>query len=255
MRLDKALSLAGHSRSEAKAMIARGRVCVGGEVVRDAGRSVQLCDVALDGHPIDAQQEVYLMLHKPAGVVTATEDKRLPTVVSLLPVSYQRRKSGPVGRLDRDVTGLVLLTTDGQLAHRLISPRWKAEKQYRAHCEGALDAGDVEAFAAGLALSDFTAAPAKLKILESGETSLADVILTEGKFHQVKRMFAAVGHPLISLQRLRIGCVTLDEALAPGEFRPLTQAEISGLKRSTGLSGEGPEPKENETARIGVDEE
>ena len=239
MRLDKALSLAGHSRSEAKAMIARGRVCVSGAVVRDAGRSVQLCDVTLDGHPIDAQQEVYLMLHKPAGVVTATEDKYLPTVVSLLPEIYQRRRIGPVGRLDRDVTGLVLLTTDGQLAHRLISPRWKAEKCYRARCEGALDANDVAAFAGGLMLSDFTAAPARLEILESGETSLADVILTEGKFHQVKRMFAAVGHPLITLQRLRIGCVTLDEALAPGEYRLLTEAEIAGLKKMSDLDGGG----------------
>ena len=235
MRLDKALSLAGYTRSEAKALIARGRVCVAGETVRDSGKNVQICDVTLDGSPIDARQELYLMLHKPAGVVTATEDKRLPTVVSLLPESYQRRKIGPVGRLDRDVTGLVLLTTDGQLAHRLISPRWKAEKQYRARCEGALDAGDVTAFAAGLELSDFTAAPARLEILEVGETSLADVILTEGKFHQVKRMFAAVGHPLISLQRLRIGCVTLDESLAPGEFRLLTEQEIAGLKRMTQL--------------------
>ena len=235
MRLDKALSLAGYTRSEAKALIARGRVCVAGETVRDSGKNVQICDVTLDGSPIDARQELYLMLHKPAGVVTATEDRRLPTVVSLLPESYQRRKIGPVGRLDRDVTGLVLLTTDGQLAHRLISPRWKAEKQYRARCEGALDEGDVAAFAAGLMLSDFTAAPARLEILEVWETSLADVILTEGKFHQVKRMFAAVGHPLISLQRLRIGCVTLDESLAPGEFRLLTEQEIAGLKRMTQL--------------------
>ena len=235
MRLDKALSLAGYTRSEAKALIARGRVCVAGETVRDSGKNVQICDVTLDGSPIDARQELYLMLHKPAGVVTATEDRRLPTVVSLLPESYQRRKIGPVGRLDRDVTGLVLLTTDGQLAHRLISPRWKAEKQYRARCEGALDEGDVAAFAAGLELSDFTAAPARLEILEVGETSLADVILTEGKFHQVKRMFAAVGHPLIALQRLRIGCVTLDESLAPGEFRLLTEQEIAGLKRMTQL--------------------
>ena len=239
MRLDKALSLAGYTRSEAKALIARGRVCVSGEPVRDAGRSVQICEITLDGSPIDAQQEVYLMLHKPAGVVTATEDKRLPTVVSLLPEIYQRRKIGPVGRLDRDVTGLVLLTTDGQLAHRLISPRWKAEKCYRARCEGALDANDVAAFAGGLMLSDFTAAPARLEILESGETSLADVILTEGKFHQVKRMFAAVGHPLITLQRLRIGCVTLDEALAPGEYRLLTEAEIAGLKKMSDMDGGG----------------
>ena len=237
MRLDKALSLAGHTRSEARRLIAQGRVQVSGAVVRDAGRNVSSGDVMLDGAPIDAQEEIYLMLHKPAGVVTATEDKRLLTVVSLLPEIYQRRKIGPVGRLDRDVTGLVLLTTDGQLAHRLISPRWKAEKQYRARCKGALDESDVAAFAEGLALSDFTAAPARLEILESGERSLADVILTEGKFHQVKRMFAAVGHPLISLMRLRIGCVTLDESLAPGEYRPLTDAEIAGLKRMSDLDG------------------
>ena len=237
MRLDKALSLAGHTRSEARRLIAQGRVQVSGAVVRDAGRNVSSGDVMLDGAPIDAQEEIYLMLHKPAGVVTATEDKYLPTVVSLLPEIYQRRRIGPVGRLDRDVTGLVLLTTDGQLAHRLISPRWKAEKCYRARCEGALDANDVAAFAGGLMLSDFTAAPARLEILESGETSLADVILTEGKFHQVKRMFAAVGHPLITLQRLRIGCVTLDEALAPGEYRLLTEAEIAGLKKMSDMDG------------------
>lgn len=239
MRLDKALSLAGHTRSEARRLIAQGRVQVSGAVVRDAGRNVSSGDVMLDGAPIDAQEEIYLMLHKPAGVVTATEDKYLPTVVSLLPEIYQRRRIGPVGRLDRDVTGLVLLTTDGQLAHRLISPRWKAEKCYRARCEGALDANDVAAFAGGLMLSDFTAAPARLEILESGETSLADVILTEGKFHQVKRMFAAVGHPLITLQRLRIGCVTLDEALAPGEYRLLTEAEIAGLKKMSDMDGGG----------------
>ena len=237
MRLDKALSLAGYTRSEAKALIARGRVCVAGETVRDSGKNVQICDVTLDGSPIDARQELYLMLHKPAGVVTATEDKRLPTVVSLLPESYQRRKIGPVGRLDRDVTGLVLLTTDGQLAHRLISPRWKAEKLYRAECEGALTGAEVQAFAEGIALSDFTSRPAQLRILSSGERSIAEVILTEGKFHQVKRMFAAVGHPLTALERLRIGCVTLDPQLAPGAYRSLTAEEIAGLREMTELEG------------------
>ena len=137
-----------------------------------------------------------------------------------------------MGRLDRDVTGLVLLTTDGQLAHRLISPKWKAEKLYRARCEGRLTDADAAAFAGGVQLSDFTARPAELRILAAGEAeSTADVILTEGKFHQVKRMFAAVGHPLIALERLRIGCVTLDPALAAGEWRALTEDEIEGLKR------------------------
>lgn len=161
MRLDKAVALAGYSRSEARAMIARGRVRVRGEIARDAGLSVQIADVSLDGAPLGAEAELYLMLNKPAGVITATEDPRLPTVVSLLPEKYRRRKIGPVGRLDRDVTGLVLLTTDGQLAHRLISPRWKAEKCYRARCEGALGEADARAFAAGIPLGDFTARPAE----------------------------------------------------------------------------------------------
>ena len=238
MRLDRALTLAGCTRSEARAMIARGRVRVGDAVARSAGLDVRPEDVVLDGAPLDAEPEVYLMLNKPAGVVTATEDKRLPTVVSLLPERYQRRRIGPVGRLDRDVTGLVLLTTDGQLAHRLISPRWKAEKRYRAVCEGTLTEADVRAFAEGVALSDFTARPAGMAILSAGETSVADVTLTEGKFHQVKRMFAAIGHPLVSLRRLQIGCVELDEDLAPGEFRRLTEAEIQGLKRMTNLMEE-----------------
>jgi len=235
MRLDKALSLAGYSRTEAKGLIAKGRVQVSGAVARNPGINVQPGEVMLDGSPIDAEVEVYLMIHKPAGVVTATEDKKLPTVVSLLPEQYQKRKIGPVGRLDRDVTGLVLLTTDGQLAHRLISPKWKAEKVYRATCEGALDESHAQAFAGGIELSDFTAQPAGMEILSSGETSVADVTLTEGKFHQVKRMFIAIGHPLVKLQRLRIGCVTLDESLAPGEFRKLTEEEITGLKRMSDL--------------------
>ena len=236
MRLDKALSLTGVSRSEAKQMIARGRVRVRGEIARDSGMNVEIADVALDDAPLCADAEIYIMIHKPAGVITATEDPRLPTVVSLLPENLQKRKIGPVGRLDRDVTGLVILTTDGQLAHRLISPKWKAEKTYRAVCEGRLTDADARAFAEGIALSDFTAKPAQLQILSAGnDQSIADVTLTEGKFHQVKRMFIAVGHPLQSLSRLRIGCVALDPALAAGQWRKLSEAEIHGLKEMSGL--------------------
>ena len=235
MRLDKALAMAGYSRSEAKGMIAKGRVRVDGNPARDPGMNVQPDQVTLDGQAISAPGEIYLMIHKPAGVITATEDKHLPTVVSLLPEQMQRRKIGPVGRLDRDVTGLVILTTDGQMAHRLISPKWKAEKLYRAQCEGALTERDVQAFAAGIELSDFTARPAGMEILSSGETSIADVTLTEGKFHQVKRMFAAIGHPLLGLHRRRIGCVELDEGLEEGQWRSLTEEEIAGLKRMSGL--------------------
>lgn len=235
-RIDKLLALTGIGRTEAKKLIAAGRVAISGVPVRDSGAKALPSQITLDGEPILVETELYLMIHKPAGVITATEDKRLPTVVSLLPEKYQRRKIGPVGRLDRDVTGLVLLTTDGELAHRLISPRWKAEKTYRAVCEGELTAADIDAFAAGIELSDFTAKPAGMQILSASDgQSVADVTLTEGKFHQVKRMFAAVGHPLISLHRLRIGCVNLDESLAVGEFRALTDEEILGLKRLTSL--------------------
>ena len=236
LRLDKLLGLAGVARSEAKKRIAAGRVTVDGQVRRDPGFKARPEQVALDGAPLQAETEIYLMLNKPAGVVTATEDRRLPTVVSLLPEKYARRKIGPVGRLDRDVTGLVLLTTDGELAHRLMSPKWKAEKRYRAVCEGMLTAADAAEFAQGIALSDFTARPAGMDILEAAqEQSVADVTLTEGKFHQVKRMFAAVGHPLTALKRLEIGGVRLDEALAEGEFRPLTEAELKHLKKITDL--------------------
>ena len=237
MRLDKAVSLTGLTRSEAKKAIAAGRVWVGGAPARDPGAQVRPEDVTVNGAPVTPPEEVYLMVHKPAGVVTATEDRRLPTVMDLLPEDVRRRGPGPVGRLDRDVTGLVLMTTDGQLAHRLISPRWKAEKLYRARCEGRLTPADAEAFAAGIALSDFTAKPARMRILESGAAeSLADVILTEGRFHQVKRMFCAIGHPLTALERRRIGCVTLDPALTPGEFRRLTEDEVEGLKRLCGMA-------------------
>ncbi len=235
-RIDKLLALTGIGRTEAKKLISSGRVAINGAITRDPGAKAAPEALTLDGNPLFIETEVYLMLHKPAGVVTATEDKRFPTVVSLLPEKYQRRKIGPVGRLDRDVTGLVILTTDGELAHRLISPKWKAEKTYRAVCEGRLTDADIAAFASGMELSDFTAKPARLEILSAhDDSSIADATLTEGKFHQVKRMFAAVGHPLTKLHRLRIGCVTLDESLAQGEYRLLTEDEINGLKKITDL--------------------
>ena len=231
MRLDKAVALTGLTRSEAKKAIAAGRVRVDGAPARDGAMQVRPEQVSVDGAaPVEAG-EVYIMLNKPAGVLTATDDRRLPTVMDLLPETLRRRAPGPVGRLDRDVTGLVLLTTDGQLAHRLISPKWKAEKRYRARCEGRLTQAEVVRFAEGVALSDFTARPAKLILLKAGEEgSVADVVLTEGKFHQVKRMFAAVGHPLTGLERLQVGCLALDSALAPGEWRHLTEEEVAGLR-------------------------
>lgn len=236
MRLDKAVALTGMTRSEARQAIAAGRVSIRGVAVRDAGMQVEPGAVCVDGHPITPPGELYIMVHKPAGMLTATEDRRQPCVSDLLPEEMRRRNPGPIGRLDKDVTGLVLMTTDGQLAHRLISPKWKAEKTYLAACEGQLTAADAAAFAAGISLSDFTAKPAALRILsaEAGR-STAEAVLTEGKFHQVKRMFAAIGHPLIALSRTRIGCVALDPALPPGQCRELTDGEREGLLRMCGL--------------------
>ena len=235
MRLDKAATLAGLTRSEARRAIAAGRARVEGVAVTDPATQVRAEDVTIDGRGIEAG-ELYLMIHKPAGVVTATRDGRAQCVADLLPEALRRRAPGPVGRLDRDVTGLVLMTTDGQLAHRLISPRWKAEKTYVAACQGRLTDEDVRAFARGIELHDFTARPAGMTILEANEeSSLAEVKLTEGRFHQVKRMFAAIGHPLTALRRTRIGPVKLDETLSPGEYRVLTEDEVDNLKQCTGL--------------------
>ena len=236
MRLDKAVAMTGLTRSEARKAIAAGRVQVDGRPVRDGAMQVQPGQVRIDdAAPVEAG-ELYIMVNKPAGVLTATEDRRMPTVLDLLPAPLRRRGLGPVGRLDRDVTGLVLLTTDGQLAHRLISPKWKAEKQYRARCEGMLTDREVEAFAQGIPLSDFTARPARLALVQtSDEGSMAHVILTEGKFHQVKRMFAAVGHPLVALERLRIGPLALDPTLGPGQWRHLTGEEVDALCKACQL--------------------
>lgn len=239
-RLDKLLTLSGMSRTEAKRCISQGRVMIDGRIARDPAQKAGLPQVMLDGAPLDGEEEVYLMLNKPAGIVTATRDNHLPTVMTLLPEKYLRRNIGPVGRLDRDVTGLVIMTTDGELAHRLISPKWKADKTYYGECEGRLTEQDVKIFAGGMELSDFTALPAKLEILSAtDEHSTAKLTIHEGKFHQVKRMFAAVGHPLTSLSRLRIGCVTLDESLPEGGYRKLNDEEIQGLYQMTGLSKQG----------------
>ena len=233
MRLDKAVALTGLTRSEARRAIAVGRVQVDGLTVRDGAMQVQPDRVRVDGaQPMEAG-DLYIMVNKPAGVLTATEDRRLPTVMDLLPPQLQRRKPGPVGRLDRDVTGLVLLTTDGQLAHRLIAPKWKAEKRYRARCEGRLTEADAKAFAAGIPLSDFTARPAKLEIL-SPDRGL--VTVREGKFHQVKRMFAATGHEVISLHRCAFGPLELGPDLPEGSWRELTAEELQALRQAAGMT-------------------
>lgn len=228
MRLDKFLSAQGLSRKQARAAIASGQVSVNGEVQGDPGFILDpiSAQVLFQGRALGYQRHMHLMLHKPAGLLTATTDARQKTVMDLLPEELKRRALGPVGRLDKDVTGLLLLTDDGQLAHRLISPKWTVEKVYLARVEGALDTADIQAFQAGIALSDFTARPARLEILEP---DLGRLTITEGKFHQVKRMFAARGKPVLRLHRESVGGVSLDPALECGKFRPLTAEEEGAL--------------------------
>ncbi|HIS99344.1 MAG TPA: rRNA pseudouridine synthase [Candidatus Faecaligallichristensenella faecipullorum] len=228
MRLDKFLSAQGLSRKQARAAIASGQVLVNGEVQGDPGFILDpiSAQVLFQGRALGYRRHMHLMLHKPAGLLTATTDARQKTVMDLLPEELKRRALGPVGRLDKDVTGLLLLTDDGQLAHRLISPKWTVEKVYLARVEGALDATDIQAFQAGIALSDFTARPARLEILEP---DLGRLTITEGKFHQVKRMFAARGKPVLRLHRESVGGVSLDSALECGKFRPLTAEEEGAL--------------------------
>jgi 16S rRNA pseudouridine516 synthase len=175
------------------------------------------------------------MLNKPAGVISATEDKRMQTVVDLLP-EERRRDIFPVGRLDKDTEGLLFITNDGELAHRLLSPKYHVDKKYFARIRGRVTDEDVRAFARGIHLEDFTCMPADLVIERSGEISEVTVIIREGKFHQIKRMFEAVDKEVIYLKRLEMGSLILDPELAPGEFRRLTEEELRSLSALAGLS-------------------
>ena len=232
-RLDKIISATGKkSRREVREMVRQGRVLVDGKPAPAADMKVdpQTAVILLDGEPLGYEKFTYGMLHKPAGVLTATEDRRQETVLDLLPPELRRRALSPVGRLDKDTEGLLLLTNDGQLAHRLLSPKSHVDKVYYARVDGALEPGDIAAFAAGMTLGDgLECLPAGLEILSPTE---ALVTLREGKFHQVKRMLAARGKPVLYLKRLSMGRLRLDPALAPGAWRMLTEEERSALNLS-----------------------
>ncbi len=231
-RLDKILSSTGHwSRKEVKDLVRQGRVSVAGEKVK---KPEEKCDPAkaeikVDGQVVDCAPFVYLMLHKPAGLLSATEDKKQKTVVDLLPEHLQRRGLFPVGRLDKDTEGLLVLTDDGALAHELLSPKKHVDKVYYAKVDGQIDCGDVEALAGGMTLGDgLECLPAGLEALGDGSECL--VTLREGKYHQVKRMLAARGKPVLYLKRLSMGGLKLDETLAKGEWRPMTAEELMLLQ-------------------------
>ena len=242
MRLDKYLADMGcGTRSELKAAVRKGRVSVDGAVIRDPGYAVtENACVDYDGRRVAYQAFVYVMLNKPAGVITATEDPRTQTVLDLLTgddgQGTMRRDLAPVGRLDKDTEGLLLITNDGDLAHRLLAPGKHVDKVYEAEIDGIVTEEDVRAFAEGLPVDeDFTALPAKLEILPASPdtapgTSRIRITIREGKYHQIKRMFHAVGKEVTYLKRLSMGPLTLDETLAPGEYRRLSGEELGKLK-------------------------
>lgn len=227
VRLDKYICDLGiFGRSEARRMIKDGRVAVDGEPVRECDRKIDLnaAKIAVDGTETSYRQFHYYMLDKPAGILTATVDRKALTVSELLPPEARRMGVFPVGRLDKDTTGLLLLTDDGDFAHRIISPKSEIQKRYRAEVNGVPDEADVFAFQEGIVLGDGTKClPAELEITG---TSLCYVTVMEGKYHQVKRMLASRGKSVTSLRRLSIGDLTLDEDLGPGGVRELTENEL-----------------------------
>ncbi len=227
IRLDRLLSGSGRfTRSQARGTIREGRVSVDGQIVKEPDRKFEpsAC-VCVDGELLDCARTRSLMLHKPAGVLSATEDPRQKTVLDLLPEHLRKQGLFPVGRLDRDTTGLLLLTNDGDFAHRVISPKHHVPKRYWALLDGPVGEADAAAFAEGIVLTDGTRClPA---VLECPEENVGLVTVYEGKYHQVKRMFAARGRTVLALHRERIGTLELDGALRPGEYRELRPEEIA----------------------------
>ena len=235
-RLDKILASQNRgSRRETGVLIRRGLVTVNGAaVVRPETKCDPEADaIAVGGEPLTFQRFVFLMMNKPRGVLSASRDSRVKTVVDLLPPALLRRGLFPAGRLDRDTEGLLILTDDGAFAHKMLAPKSHVFKIYHAELDLPIDTEDQEAFAAGLALPDRTCLPAELSPLSPGEAAgglapgrQVKVKICEGKFHQVKRMFAARGKTVLSLRRVQIGRLGLDAALQPGEARPMTAEEV-----------------------------
>ena len=238
MRLDKFLvACAVGSRTEVKNLLKAGRVTVNGKKEKSAKLQIneERDEIRFDGQVLEYEEFVYYMMNKPQGVISATEDTKHRTVLDLLDDYGRAKEVFPVGRLDIDTHGLLLLTNDGKLAHALLSPKRHVDKTYLARINGVMTDADVETFAQGIPLKDFTCQPAKLELVsidtEKGE-SLIRVTIAEGKFHQVKRMVAYCGKEVVDLQRLTMGILTLDEDLKRGEWRRLSKEELEGLLKS-----------------------
>lgn len=240
MRIDKYLAEMGQgTRSEIKKLIRSGRVMVDGETVKKPEFKIDETTqkVSLEGKQIGYAKKEYYMLHKPAGVISATKDDRDKTVLDLI-TDKKRNDLFPVGRLDKDTEGLLLITNDGELAHRLLSPAHHVDKQYYALVEGELPADAVSQMEQGVTLEDGTVTrPARLELLPEKEGEFTRTLLTihEGKFHQVKRMFEALGCKVVFLKRLSMGNLVLDPELETGAYRPLTEGELTNLRIMTGM--------------------
>ena len=238
MRLDKFLvACAVGSRTEVKNFLKSGRVTVNGKKEKSAKRQIDegTDEIRFDGEKLDYEEFVYYMMNKPQGVISATEDPKHKTVLDLMDDYARAKEVFPVGRLDIDTHGLLLLTNDGKLAHALLSPKRHVDKTYLAQINGIMTDADIEAFAQGIPLKDFTCQPAKLELVsvdKEEDQSLVRVTIAEGKFHQVKRMVAYCGKEVVDLQRLTMGTLTLDEDLKRGEWRRLSKEELEGLLES-----------------------
>ncbi|OQM45731.1 16S rRNA pseudouridine(516) synthase [Anoxybacillus sp. UARK-01] len=234
LRIDKMLANMGYgTRKEVKKLLKSGVVKMDGVIVKDPKTQVnpETQIVTVWGEEVEYKEFVYLMMNKPPGVISATEDDMEETVVDLLEEEDQIFAPFPVGRLDKGTEGLLLLTNDGQLAHQLLSPKKHVPKTYFAVIEGEVNEEDIAAFRRGVILDDgYETKPAELIILKAGTRSDVEVTITEGKFHQVKRMFQAVGKRVVYLKRIQMGPLALDPSLALGEYRELTEEEIEMLK-------------------------
>lgn len=226
-RIDKIIAdIQNCTRSQARTMIRRGEVTVGGAVIREIGWKVdpQAAEICLCGRALHTGP-CYIMMNKPAGVISASRSAGERTVLDLLPTALRRKGLFPAGRLDKDTTGFLILTDDGAFAHRILSPRRHVEKEYEALLDHPASDGDIQIFAQGMKLQDGTQfKPGKLTLDQT--RMIATVIIREGQYHQVKRMFEFVGNRVCALKRLRIGGLCLDGALAPGEAREMTPEEV-----------------------------
>ncbi|GAB6169155.1 pseudouridine synthase [Clostridium carnis] len=234
-RLDKVLSNLGYgTRKEIKQVVKKGLVKVNDILVKDNGLQIdpEKDKIVINGEEIFYRKFIYLMMNKPDGVVSATYDNRDETVIDLLEIDHQVFEPFPVGRLDKDTVGLLLLTNDGELNHRLISPKWKVDKVYYAKIDKKVVESDVEKFKNGITLDDgYTCKEAKLEIISASDKgSEVSITIQEGKYHQVKRMFEAVGKSVVYLKRTEFGTLPLDNDLEEGEYRELTDEEVAILK-------------------------